>query len=373
MADQLLIKMSATLTNIFFTRWNDIFKVRNSKRSIKDELKIEAVIEKCKESDSYNETTEETFYYLSIKRMENTNLYKISQRSLGFRWFLSFILFTEIPAAVNKDKKLIFLLDEPAANLHSSAQEQILKSFKYMAQRGHQIIYSTHSQYLIDPNLLENAYVCRNETFNYTTKALYSYDSTYANITIAPYRQFVNKSPNKTTYFQPVLDILEVRPSKIEDITNAVIMEGKTDFYIINYFKAIFFPDQYLAFSIVPGKGADKLDDIVRLYLAWGKKFLIVVDGDDEGKKVAKEYKVNYLLSDEEILTLTDINPSWIKIESLVSGVDKNKYNLIKKKQIDLFFQEALYTKKRLNLSEETSNNFKILLEFFKNKFSSYE
>jgi predicted ATP-dependent endonuclease of OLD family len=353
MAEHMLLKMETVISDKFFKRWDDIFKKDKRLQSRRD-IKIKYY------PYQYPNNSMSTFT-LSFQMNEGGNIYNIAQRSLGFRWFFSFILFTEIQACGTVDRNVIFLLDEPAANLHSSAQEQILSSFKDMSKSGHQIIFSTHSQYLIEPNWLENAYICKNESMNYSMDGIESYANNKAKITITPYRQFVSDNPSDTTYFQPVLDLLNVKASKIEDVKNAVIMEGKDDFYTINYFNKLFCDTPY-DFCIVPGTGAEKEDAIIRLYMAWAKKFIIVLDGDDDGKKAAENYKKDYLLSDKQIKLLTDFNADWEKIEYLVSKEDKEKFNLKKKKEINIFFRNLLLEDKKENLSEETINNFRKLL-----------
>ena len=53
------------------------------------------------------------------------------------------------------------------------------------------------------------------------------------------YRQFVASYPDQTTYFQPILDVLDYRPSALENIPDVVMVEGKNDFYTLKYIKEI--------------------------------------------------------------------------------------------------------------------------------------
>ena len=43
----------------------------------------------------------------------------------------------------------IFIIDEPAAMLHPSAQREVLNELMELTQRGITVVYSTHSPYLI--------------------------------------------------------------------------------------------------------------------------------------------------------------------------------------------------------------------------------
>lgn len=72
----------------------------------------------------------------------------LKNRSKGFIWFFSFIVwFNKIQE--DPDTKYILLLDEPGLNLHATAQNDLLKFFENLSQ-NYQIIYSTHSPFMID-------------------------------------------------------------------------------------------------------------------------------------------------------------------------------------------------------------------------------
>lgn len=76
------------------------------------------------------------------------------QRSKGFLWFLSFYLKL---AAVKKkypERKRLLLIDEPGSYLHARAQRDVLHLFEDRIAPSDQVIYSTHSPYLIPPDRL---------------------------------------------------------------------------------------------------------------------------------------------------------------------------------------------------------------------------
>ncbi len=76
----------------------------------------------------------------------------LGSRSRGFIWFFSFLAWYE---DVKRQKQnVILLLDEPGLSLHGRAQGDLLNYFdKELAQ--HQLIYSTHSPFMIDPRKFE--------------------------------------------------------------------------------------------------------------------------------------------------------------------------------------------------------------------------
>lgn len=78
------------------------------------------------------------------------------ERSKGFVWFFSFFAYFS-DLAPDPDKATILLLDEPGLSLHAKAQEDFLRFIeqRLAKEQGHQVIYTTHSPFLIDPAHLE--------------------------------------------------------------------------------------------------------------------------------------------------------------------------------------------------------------------------
>ena len=76
----------------------------------------------------------------------------LGSRSRGFVWFFSFLAWYE---DIKRQKQnVILLLDEPGLSLHGRAQSDLLTYFgQELAQ--HQLIYSTHSPFMIDPRRFE--------------------------------------------------------------------------------------------------------------------------------------------------------------------------------------------------------------------------
>jgi energy-coupling factor transporter ATP-binding protein EcfA2 len=74
-------------------------------------------------------------------------------RSAGFRWFFSFLAaFSEFQASADP---IIVLLDEPGTSLHGEAQKDFLRFIFEELGSSKQVIYTTHSQYLVDPSKYE--------------------------------------------------------------------------------------------------------------------------------------------------------------------------------------------------------------------------
>lgn len=86
------------------------------------------------------------------------NRHKVSvpfdQRSTGFIWFVSFLVwFSQVKKHYGQN--LLILLDEPGLNLHGTAQADLLRYIAEKLKPNFQVIYTTHSPFMIDPeNLL---------------------------------------------------------------------------------------------------------------------------------------------------------------------------------------------------------------------------
>ena len=76
----------------------------------------------------------------------------LGSRSRGFIWFFSFLAWYEDVKRQNQN--VILLLDEPGLSLHGRAQGDLLNYFDEELAR-HQLIYSTHSPFMIDPRKFE--------------------------------------------------------------------------------------------------------------------------------------------------------------------------------------------------------------------------
>ncbi|MBA4248132.1 MAG: hypothetical protein C0444_07545 [Microbacterium sp.] len=76
------------------------------------------------------------------------------ERSRGFVWFFSFFAyFGNLPITETAD--VILLLDEPGVSLHAKAQGDFLHFIESKLAPERQVIYTTHSPFLIDPKRLD--------------------------------------------------------------------------------------------------------------------------------------------------------------------------------------------------------------------------
>ena len=80
---------------------------------------------------------------------------ELENRSSGLQWFLSFYLVFLVESQ-GQHKEAVLLLDEPGMGLHPFAQRDLSRFFNSLSSRN-QIIYTSHSPFLIDADRLERA------------------------------------------------------------------------------------------------------------------------------------------------------------------------------------------------------------------------
>jgi predicted ATP-dependent endonuclease of OLD family len=366
--NSVLNKMSSQITKLVFSDSLSVFKTGTRNKSI--------IV-------SYPELDEKSqVLYVELQLKDGEDSYYIRERSLGFRWFFTFLLFTQFRVQRSQgncnNNNLVFLFDEPASNLHQAAQQKLIRALEELIKSSVSVIYSTHSHHLINPQWLESAFIVRNKALEYEEDDVDNFKPT--NIEVQRYRTFVSQHPNQKTYYQPILDVLEYRPSNLEAIPDVVMVEGKNDFYTLSYLQDIILNSK-TKISLLPGTGSGSLDTAIRLYYAWGKNFIILLDGDAEGIKQKKRYQNIFggIIQDRLFLP-EDIESSRSNcgMEKLFESndllrlqqsiyPDKQRFD---KKLFNIAIQENLIKKYSVPLSEATIDTFKKLLSFLSEALS---
>ena len=289
----LILKLQEQVSKTVFEAWDRVLNKRQSGK--------EVVFKVAKDDGSL---------YLEINIKDGSNLFYVGERSLGFRWFFAFLLMTQYaPGDSNTSKEQLFLFDEPASNLHSSAQKQLMESFARFPS-GSKVLFTTHSHYMVNPLWLESAYVVKNEGIDYNSPND-DYVAKASRIVVDRYRTFAVKHPDQTTYYQPILDVLDYKPSNIELALDAIFLEGKNDSYILRL-AAMQEGLDIKNKCLIPGTGSGNLEALVRLYLGWGRKFVVLLDADRAGLSEMKRYLTLFGAAlEDRIYTLSDVDSRW--------------------------------------------------------------
>jgi len=362
----LLLEMGRNLTKTIFGAWNKIFHQTISDKEIVLNCEID--------------TNENVFLEFQLK--DTDGYYLITERSLGFRWFFVFLLLTQYRRSRKASpSNVLFLFDEPASNLHPTAQKQLLESFKSIAANSG-IIYTTHSHHLINPEWLETTFVVKNEGLN-TGNEINDYSAKKSNIIAQKYREFVATHPSETNYYQPILDVLDFCPSKLELVPDVVMVEGKNDYYTLALISNLLDSKKSIL-NLMPGMSASCFDSLIRLYLAWGKNFLVLLDSDPEGRAQKKRYEDlfgNLVLN--RIFTLKELIEGFEGkfLEDLLDESDRLLIQQVsypndlsyKKTHFNRAVQEALAGRKSITVQEKTLKNFSALFDSLHSKLFSVQ
>jgi len=347
--------METVLSKLIFKSWNEIFGKTSKKREIKLNVLYSLEDDICTP-------------YLKVDIVQDGNFFPIADRSLGFRWFFSFLLFT----VFKKPSKsgTIFLIDEPASNLHATAQSKLMDKFRVICGEKNSIIYSTHSHHMINPSWLEYSYIVSNDGVDYSDYKIDDIEIK-TEIRATKVKKFLSDHPDKNTYYQPILERLGYARSGVELGNKAILVEGKTDFLVLNYFRDVYFPNKDGDYSIIPGTGCGSLSSLISLHSGWGVNFLIFLDSDSEGKLASARYKIDHFLDETKVLNYNKVFGK-NGIEKLEDIFTQEDILLIKqgspkklKAIIPSFFTTLHFKNEKKNFSPDTLKKIEILLEAF--------
>ena len=170
----------------------------------------------------------------------------------AFLWFFSFLVwFSKIQG--DKNSKYILLLDEPGLSLHASAQNDLLRFIDEKLAPEYQVIYTTHSPFMIDSlklNEVRTVYDTQNPKIgSVISDAVEEKDSD----TLFPLQAALGYTIAQNLYVSP----------------KNLLVEGISDLVYLNHFSTILKDMGKEGLSddvtIVPVGGADKIATFISL------------------------------------------------------------------------------------------------------------
>jgi predicted ATP-dependent endonuclease of OLD family len=207
--------------------------------------------------------------YFRIWVSDNLNPSKVEleERSEGFRYFFSFYLLFLVEAE-ESHRNCILLLDEPGLHLHGTAQMKLIRFFDTLAEQGNQVLYTTHSPFLVDGDHLERA------------RAVYE----------APTGTIVSDDvwPKDADSLFPLQAALGYSICQSLFIAkNQVVVEGVTDYMLLTALNVALPDTDRLRRDVVllPIGGAANFVPFVALLSSHGVKFVAIPDSDSAGQK----------------------------------------------------------------------------------------
>ena len=92
------------------------------------------------------------FIDIRIRNQRHRITLNFNERSQGFTWFFSFLATL---SEAGRSRRTVLLLDEPGLGLHAAAQRDLLRFIEERLAPSHQVIYSTHSPFMVVATELE--------------------------------------------------------------------------------------------------------------------------------------------------------------------------------------------------------------------------
>lgn len=215
-----------------------------------------------------------------------------NEHSAGFQWFFSFLAaFSEYE---QRDPPVVILLDEPAVGLHAKAQADFLRFIEERLTKRCQVIYTTHSPFMVQPGRLERVRLV--EDRGKLEGAVVSSD-------------VLTRDRDTLFPLQGALGYDLVQHLFVAE--NNLVVEGTSDYA---YLKLV---SDYLAsksgrtsldpkWSIVPVGGADLIPTFVAL-LGNHLKVTVLVDSRKEGHQKLERMAKDGYLEQQRIILVGDI------------------------------------------------------------------
>ncbi|MET4705860.1 AAA family ATPase [Frigoribacterium sp. UYMn621] len=216
---------------------------------------------------------------------------ELDQRSEGFRWLVSF--FVVFHAQAKDDlRNAVLLLDEPGLSLHALKQQEFRKTVSALAE-GNQIIYTTHSPFMVGSDELDLVRVVEMVDRKVGTKV---------------HTRLAVDDPKSIYPLQAALGY-DLAQSMFTHKQNLVV-EGITDLLYIEAVNAASSseggPSLDAGIAIVPAGSASKVVYYSTILTSQSLKVAALLDSDSAGDQAAEQEALWQLLSTKRILRTGD-------------------------------------------------------------------
>ncbi len=225
----------------------------------------------------------------------NSSEIELDQRSAGMQYFFSFFLVFLVEAE-DAHVNSVLLLDEPGTSLHGTAQAKIVEFLRSISA-DNQVIYTTHSPFMIDADHLENV------------RPVYEEPGTGAT------RISADVWPKDKDALFPLQAALGYQLAQSLFISKRqVLLEGVIDYWI---FKSLDYAAQATgregldpSIILTPSGGASRVIPLASMLIGHEVDVVAVLDGDEPGRREGEKL-VDKLLGDaSRAIFVGDSNPA---------------------------------------------------------------
>ena len=236
--------------------------------------------------------------------------------SAGFIWFFSFLL--QFKGNIHGNKGVVLLLDEPGLSLHAKAQEDLVHYFTNIASQNFQIIYTTHSPFMISrENNFQEVRIVENLSLNPGSDSLdYEELGTKVNSKIFEIGEG-SLFPIQAALGYDVSQSLFINP-------NNLLVEGASDQIYIQIMSNLLIQRGEKGlnprWSIIPVGGIDKVPTFISLIGANSDlNVAVLVDyRQKDQQKIKNFYNADSPLDKSQVLTYADfVNNKEADIEDM--------------------------------------------------------
>ena len=238
-------------------------------------------------------------------RVENTRHFvttPLGTRSKGFVWFFSFLAWYS--QFQKKGEKIILLLDEPGLSLHAKAQADLLRYFEEQLKPHHQLIYTTHSPFMVDPKHFARVRIVQDRSIEPNSDPL-SVDQQGTKVIT----EVLNAIPDSLFPLQGALgyeisQTLFIGP-------NCLVVEGVSDLLYIQTISALLQKKEKEGLSndwtITPVGGASNVPTFVALIGAQEDlNVAVLIDYQKKDQQSIENLYKEKLLKQQQVLTYAD-------------------------------------------------------------------
>jgi len=255
------------------------------------------------------------FLNVRIRNQKHRVSLPLGNRSKGFIWFFSFLVwFSKIQA--DQNKKYIILLDEPGLNLHASAQADLIRYINEKLIKKYQVFYTTHSPFMIESKQLHRV------------RTVYDTLDTTVGSVISDSIQ--EKDPDTLFPLQAALGYDIAQNLYISD--HNLLVEGPGDLIYFQVLNDILLEQGRVglndAITIVPVGGLDKVTSFISLLRGSELSIVCILDTftDQKGKRRLDNLITQKIIEDKKVLFFDQFTSNGAKIADIEDMFTPDEY-----------------------------------------------
>jgi len=278
---QIFEKLTAEMESASITVTDQVFEYWTQNK----QLEVEFAISAANPHDP-PPLNQGTILHIRVKNNRHRVSVPFDERSRGFIWFFSF--FAYFSQIEDKNRDLVLLLDEPGLSLHAKAQGDFLRFIDERLAPKHQVVYTTHSPFMIDPTKLNQVRMVEDVDAKGTkiTEDILRNDKD----TVFPLQAALGYDLAQTLFIGP----------------NCLLVEGPSDLIYLQILSEIAQENKLSRLDprwvITPVGGADKVSTFVSLLGSNKLNIAVLMDVAKKDRQRIDNLKANAILGQNSLI-----------------------------------------------------------------------